>query len=152
MPPITARVAWITPSTFTRGLRDVRRRCDRPPARGRNLGDQGLGRVRMRSIVHAYGGAALRQLPGRCSADATGGARHDRHLVAPLHHFPLRKGYLVGNIRCSYGVPGHMTYGLLGSALASLGYPCIMLLASAPTIITCEPVLIQLLSGVSLVA
>jgi hypothetical protein len=34
-------------------------------------------------------------------------------------------GYLMGNIRCSYGVPGHMTYGLLGSALASRGYPCI---------------------------
>ena len=50
------------------GLRNVRRHRDPPPTRGRNLSNQCLGRVRMRSIVHAYGGAALRQEPRRCSA------------------------------------------------------------------------------------
>jgi len=72
-------------------LRDVRRHRDRPPARGGNLSDQRLGRIAMRSIVHAYGGAASRQEPRRCSAEAAGAARHHRHLVAPFHHVPSSK-------------------------------------------------------------
>ena len=73
------------------GLGDVRRYRDRPPTRGRNRSDQRLGRIAMRSIVHAYGGAALREEPRRCSAEAAGTARHHRHLVAPFHHIPSSK-------------------------------------------------------------
>ena len=73
------------------GLRNVRRHCDRPPTRGRNLNNQCLGRIRMRSIVHAYRGAALCQEPRRCSAEAAGAASHHRHLVAPFHHVPSSK-------------------------------------------------------------
>src|ERR1700687_3660440 len=45
----------------------------------------GGGRIRTRNIVHAYGGAALRQEPRRRSAEAAGAAGHHRYLVAPFH-------------------------------------------------------------------
>src|SRR5262249_36922215 len=40
-------------------------------------------------IVHAYGSSASRQQRCRRAAEAAGAARHDRHLVWPLHQCPL---------------------------------------------------------------
>jgi hypothetical protein len=54
--------------------------------------------------------------------------------------------YFTGATRCSYGDPGHITYGLVGSGSVVRGYPVIVL-AAAPTIITCEPVSTQWLPG-----
>src|SRR5580704_2997695 len=55
-----------------------------------------------------------------------------------------------GSIRCSYDVPGHITYGFVGSGFGSRGYPS-SILAPDPTIMTCAPVLIQLLPGSSFI-
>jgi hypothetical protein len=67
-------------------LADVCRHRDGPSAPDPNLGDQRLGRIDLRSIVHAHGGATLRHESRRCSTEAAGAARHHRHLVAPFHH------------------------------------------------------------------
>jgi hypothetical protein len=48
------------------------RHRDSPSARGRNLGDQRLGRIGMHGIVHAYRGATLRQEPHSCSVARPG--------------------------------------------------------------------------------
>jgi hypothetical protein len=55
------------------------------------------------------------------------------HLTCPSGR--LWVAYLTGIMRCSYGDPGHITYGLLGSGSAVRGYPFIVL-AAAPTIMT----------------
>jgi|GraSoi2013_100cm_1033763.scaffolds.fasta_scaffold61898_2 hypothetical protein len=71
-------------------LRDVRRHRDRrPPAAA--ISAISASAAWSCSIVHAYGGAALRQEPRRCSAEAAGAARHHRHLGAPFHHVPPSK-------------------------------------------------------------
>jgi hypothetical protein len=57
-------------------LGDVCRYRDSPSARGRNLGDQRLGRIGMHSIVHAHGGATLGKKPRRCAAETARAARH----------------------------------------------------------------------------
>jgi hypothetical protein len=43
----------------------------------------------MHGIVHAHGGATLRQERRRRSADAAGATRHNRYFVAPFHRVAL---------------------------------------------------------------
>src|SRR5262249_1188393 len=50
-----------------------------------NFGRDLLGRVRVRRIVDAHGGAPLSQEMRDRSANAARAARHHRHLVAPCH-------------------------------------------------------------------
>jgi hypothetical protein len=95
MPALLTRIVT-APSSFSArahgldrvGLRDVSFHRNRPPAPARDLGDERLGRVRLHSVVHAYGGAALREQPGRCPPEAARAAGHHRHLVTPLHSVP----------------------------------------------------------------
>jgi len=63
----------------------------RPPAR--DLGDEFIGGIGMRGVVHANRGAVLRQKPRGRTPDAAGPAGHQRHLIAPCHYRrPRRMG------------------------------------------------------------
>ena len=86
--PSSASVRTTMASTAAE-LGDICRHRDSSSAGRRNLSGHRLGRIGMHGIVHAYGGATLREEPRRCSADAAGAARHDRYLLAPFHQGAL---------------------------------------------------------------
>lgn len=58
---------------------------------------------------------------GRSETFTTSPQDHSRDRSAQSSFEPHPGDYLIGAIRCSYGVPGHITYGALVSGSAPFG-------------------------------
>src|SRR3984893_2471017 len=102
------------------GLGDVCCHRDSSSAGGHNLSSHHPGRIGMRRIVHAYGDATSREEPRRCSADATGAARHYRYLLAPYHQAALFSRRI--SVSCRTGqvwLPRHTAELLSSTALGA---------------------------------